>query len=271
MDVEESLREGRLEEALTDLQGRVRGDPSNSKYRVFLFQLLAVMGQWERALTQLNVVGELDAAALMMVQAYRETLSCEVFRSKVFAGERTPLVFGEPGQWVALMIEAARLDAQGQFSQSKELRQQALDAAPTTSGTIDGDSFDWIADADSRLGPILEAIVNGRYYWIPFQNIKEIQIEPPSDLRDFVWAPAHFVWANSGDAVGLIPSRYPASEASDDNSLRLARRTVWTEHAEEMYTGLGQRMLATEAGEYPLLDVRLISLDTQEMEKDPSG
>ena len=56
---------------------------------------------------------------------------------------------------------------------------------------------------------MLEAIINGHYYWIPFQQIQQIQIEEPADLRDVVWMPAHFVWTNGGDAVGLIPTRYP--------------------------------------------------------------
>ncbi|MFO1349473.1 MAG: hypothetical protein U1F68_01835 [Gammaproteobacteria bacterium] len=36
------------------MQEQVRKNPANAKYRVFLFQLLAVLGQWERALNQLN-------------------------------------------------------------------------------------------------------------------------------------------------------------------------------------------------------------------------
>ena len=48
------------------------------KLRVFLFQLLCVLGQWERALTQLNVAAELDAQALAMAQMYREALQCEM-------------------------------------------------------------------------------------------------------------------------------------------------------------------------------------------------
>ena len=61
---EQHLQEGRLQEALAELQNQVRKDPANPKLRTFLFQLLAVLGEWDRALTQLNVAGELDAANL---------------------------------------------------------------------------------------------------------------------------------------------------------------------------------------------------------------
>jgi len=64
---EQSLAEGDLEHSLSALMDKVRNDPSNVENRVFLFQLLAILGQWDRALTQLKVVGELDAITLAMV------------------------------------------------------------------------------------------------------------------------------------------------------------------------------------------------------------
>ena len=49
----ELLRAGEPAQALAALQDLVRGDPSNAEKRVFLFQLLSVLGQWERAARQL--------------------------------------------------------------------------------------------------------------------------------------------------------------------------------------------------------------------------
>jgi type VI secretion system protein ImpE len=219
------------------------------------------MGQWERALNQLSVAGELDAGTLAMVQTYREALSCEVLRAEIFAGKRSPLVFGQPEEWFALLLEAARLVAQGEGEQARAMRERALAAAPATPGSIDSVPFEWIMDGDNRLGPVLEAIVNGRYYWIPFQRIRSIQIEKPQDLRDLVWMPAHFTWANGGESVGLIPTRYPDSEASPDPDIRRARRTEWLEQGGGTYIGLGQRMLFTDGGEYSLMDIRTIAFE----------
>ena len=113
------------------------------------------------------------------------------------------------------------------------------------------EEFEWIADADSRLGPILEVLLNGGYYWVPFARCTAIRITPPEDLRDLVWLPAEFTWANGGEATGFIPTRYPGSEAAADAALRLARRTEWARIGEEAYSGLGQRVLATSAEETP--------------------
>jgi len=262
MLAEDRLREGDLEDSLRQLQEQVRKAPANAKYRVFLFQLLAVMGQWDRAMNQLNVAGDLDAGTLAMVQTYREALRCEVLRGEIFAGRRSPLVFGKPDEWVALLLEAQRLVAQGAFAEAGAVRERALESAPARPGTIDGVPFEWLADGDTRLGPVLEAIVNGRYYWIPFQRIRSIAIEKPVDLRDLVWMPANFMWANGGESVGLIPTRYAGSETAADPDLRRCRKTDWLEQPGGTCIGLGQRMLYTDSGEYPLMDVRGILFET---------
>ena len=253
---EQALKDGNLEQALADIQQLVRKDPANAKHRIYLFQLFAVLGQWERALTQLNVLADMDAATLPMVQTYRETIRCETLRAEVFTGQKSPLIFGEPEPWMALLLESLRLTADQQHAYANDLRQQAFELAPGTSGSIDEAEFEWIADADSRLGPVLEVIVNGLYYWIPFNRISIIRITPPEDLRDLVWTPAHFTWANGGETVGFIPTRYSGSEHSDDSSIRLARKTEWTDLTDEYFTGLGQRVLSTNENDYALMDIR---------------
>src|SRR3954464_7247365 len=91
----------RLADLLAEGQSSVRSDPANAKRRIMLFQLLVLSGQWDRALTQLAVVDDMDVEAQDFVRTYREVIRCELFRSDVFAGSRTPLVLGEPPEWIA--------------------------------------------------------------------------------------------------------------------------------------------------------------------------
>jgi type VI secretion system protein ImpE len=263
MTPHELILNGKLDEALAALQDQVRKDASNVKYRIFLFQLLSVLGQWKRALTQLNVAGELDASTLPMVQTYREAIQCEALRDEIFNGARSPLIFGEPQAWLVMLLEALKADAANDQDRAASVRAQAFDAAPATGGSIDGQRFEWLADADQRLGPVLEAVVNGRYFWIPMQRISRVELEAPVDLRDTVWTPASFTWANGAQTVGLIPTRYNDTVASGDNGLLLARRTEWAEDGGMGGHGLGQRMLVSDAGEYALMDVRVIEFDAQ--------
>jgi type VI secretion system protein ImpE len=260
MDAEQALKAGDLDVALKQLQSQIRKSPGDAKLRVFLFQLLSVLGEWKKALNQLNVAAELDAGTLAMAGTYRPALQSARLRDRVFSGERDPVVFGEPERWVALLFQALRLGGQDDAEKSAGLRSEAFDLAPATAGVIDGEPFDWIADADMRLGPVLEMVLNGRYYWVPIQRVRAIRFEEPRDLRDLVWMPAQVTWTNGGESVALIPTRYPGSESSADASIRLARRTDWLERGAGLFVGVGQRMLATDQGEYPLLGVREIDL-----------
>ena len=260
---QELLRAGQPAEALAALQQQVRREPGVARHRVFLFQLLAVLGDLPRAAAQLEVAGQLDPQTLLMVQMYRMALECELFRREVAAGRRTPLIFGEPAEWIALLVESFRRSTQGDFPGALDLRERAFETAPATSGQItlaDGSthSFEWLADADPRFGPVLEVYLQGKYDWIPINRISRIEFEPPSDLRDCVWAVAHFGWSTGSEAFGLIPARYPGSESSGQPGLQLARQTDWSEPAPGFVTGLGQRMLATDGGEFPLLEIRSI-------------
>ena len=90
LQAEQNLIQGDLPAALLNLQAAIRKNAADAKLRTFLFQLLTVLGDWDKALTQLNIAGDLDAANLPMVQAYREAIACEVLRKQIFQGKKTP-------------------------------------------------------------------------------------------------------------------------------------------------------------------------------------
>lgn len=262
MTSQEHLTAGQPDQALVELQNEIRARPEDPKLRLFLFQLHCVLGNWSKALIQLQVISGIDPDTMMLAQIFQPVINCEALRGEVFDGKRTPLIFGEPLEWVGLLIKAAEHVGRGEIAAAAELRNQAFEAAPATAGTLDGKPMAWIADADSRLGPLLELIMEGKYYWVPFCRIRRIAMEAPSDLRDLVWVPAQFVWSNGGEASGHIPTRYARTEVSTDGALRLARKTEWQELAAETFIGLGQRVLVTDEGEHPLLQCRVIDFVT---------
>jgi len=292
MQAESLVKQGLLDEALAALQDQIRAKPEDAKLRVFLFQLLSVRGEWKRAMTQLDVASQLDAKNLLMAQVCRQGIMCEALRADVFAGKRTPLVLGKPEEWIGWLVQAAQHTARGEHAAAEQLRARAMEGAPASAGEIwvadpadalkaamsdvrpaKGDAkaeaphgvrhtFEWIADSDTRLGPIVEAVVEGRYYWIPMSRILEIRLEEPADLRDVVWTPVHFTWTTGAQQVGLIPTRYPSSEGGTASE-RLARETNYDEPASGVFLGRGQRMWMTDAGEYPIMQTRLIRLSNE--------
>ena len=256
----ELLRDGDLEGALRELQAQVRANPSRVADRVFLFQLLSVLGDWDRAATQLEVIEGLDRKTWPLVHTYRDAINGERHRAAVFRGSSRPLVFGEPSEWMAVLVEAQQMAAQGKGEAFLELNARALELAPARGGKINDEPFEWLADSDQRFGPMLEIIFNGHYYWTALDNIRTLRTEEPADLRDLVWLPAELTWINGGQNMVLVPARYPLLEGAPDACL-LSRRTDWQESAPGVYEGLGQRMMTTDRSEYALLQIRSVEMD----------
>jgi type VI secretion system protein ImpE len=243
-------------EMLAGALAAVKAAPADASARMRLFRVFCLTGQWDRAVIQLDTASSMDTALAMTSLVYKQAIACERFRAEVFAGSRTPVVVGEPQPWLGWMIEALRAEA----GRAQALREQALAAAEARPGSLNGEPFEWLADADPRLGPVCEAFIDGKYYWLPFERIAQIDIEPPDDLIDLVWTRAELVLGNGGSKAALVPSRYPGSESSDDDQIRTGRRTDWSGSEETGFRGLGQREWVTDHGETALLDVRRLVL-----------
>jgi type VI secretion system protein ImpE len=261
MTAAELLKNGQLTACYEALTADVRQNPADARLRVFLTQLHCILGNWDKALTQLKVATDLDPGNLLLAQCYGPAIHCERFRDEVFAGKRTPLVFDAPPVWIGKLVQANQLAAQDAYEGAEKLRNQAYEEAPAIPGTLDGQPFAWLADGDSRLGPVLEAIIDRKYYWVPLTAVTRIRIEAPKDLHDLVWIPATLTWTNEGQAGALIPVRYPGSTTVDDDAIKMARRTDWQEKPNGLFLGQGQRMWTTDSSESPLLGTRLIELD----------
>lgn len=255
MDAAQLIKAGNAAGALAALQAGIRANPSDARLRVFLFQLLCVTGDWHRAVQQLKTAATLDPDSDTMARMYREAIVAELWREKVFAGEKSPGFRNDPPDWLADMAEALRLSATGDMTAAATLRDKAMAAAPASSGSLNGTPFDWFADADARLGPLLEVVLNGTYVWLPFADIRQMTFDAPTDLRDLVWTPVTLELRDGTECIGLVPTRYPGSHASDGHAL--ARATDWTDQG----AGLGQRMLVTDTLEMPLLELRTVTFD----------
>lgn len=260
MTAETLIHAGDPVAALQALQDQIRSQPTDAKLRIFLFQLLAVNGDWNRAQVQLELAGQLDSEAAPMVQAYKDVINCELHRQAVFEGQSKPLIFGEPEPWVAALVEAQQAFANGDMDSFAALNAQAFEQAETRSGRINDEGFEWLADADQRFGPVFEFIFNGQYYWVPMSRVTKLHTDKPTDLRDLIWMPAEVTWTNGGKIMVMIPVRYPRIDGVTGPGL-LSRRTDWVAHGEDIAEGTGQRIFASDQQDYSILQVRSIEFD----------
>ena len=169
---------------------------------------------------------------------------------------------GEPEEWLGWLVKANEFAATGAFEAAADLRTKAFDAAQPVGGKINEEPFEWLGDADARLGPILEVVINGQYKWLPVHQVTRIDLGEPEELLDLIWAQANFTWSNGGNAVGFIPVRYAGTEESPDGDMLLSRKTDWKTVADDFQFGVGQREISTDAADYALLDVRSVEFNS---------
>lgn len=262
-DIETLIREGEVAQALEFSYADVRANPSKPEPRRLLFDLLCVTGQWEKARTQLRVYGELSSNDKFL-RVFGELLQCELLREAIFQGKKTPLIMGEPEEWLSCLIKANELIGAKAYDAARDLRAQAFEGAAPVPGKVNGVPFEWLGDADARLGPVLEVIINGSYKWLPIHQVASLTMGPPEELPDLVWAQANFTWTNGGNSVGYIPVRYVGTTESKDGEMLLARKTDWRHIADDIEFGVGQRELSTDGADYALLDVRSLEFTQEE-------
>ena len=86
-DADERLKSGDLAGARALLVEQVRAQPADPQSRMFLFQLLAVFSEWDKAEIQLRALARIAPDAQMLSVVYGLALAAEKERAKVFTGQ----------------------------------------------------------------------------------------------------------------------------------------------------------------------------------------
>lgn len=253
-----------LAERLLQLEALLRAKPTQHEHRWALFELLCVMGQWTRAVLQLKIWGMFHPGQSALVQAYRDLLLAEQWRAQVLKGQERPGLVLDAPPWMDGLLEALRLAAVGSTNAADDMREAALDAAPTTAGRHALGAFEWITDSDSRLGPVCEIVAVGRYRWLAIADLAAWNIGKPSTLLDLVWAPCTLTLIDGTTIRGFMPARYPdldvnsevhGHEHGDSDAIRLGHRTVWRESGRTGVIAAGRKTWSTNAGDYGLFEL----------------
>lgn len=260
-EIQSHLKSGDLPGAVQVCKAAIRKAPLEVELRFVLFQLLSLQADWEAASNQLSAYSELVGRESPMPFIFNKVVQAEVRRKYVFLGQEAPTIFGEPPEWMPYLLQALTASAEGHAAEALSLQAEALDRAPAVSGTINGQPFEWLMDGDSRLGATIEAVIDGQYYWIPQARLRSISMQPPTQVRDAIWAAASLTLENSSVIAAFIPVRYPGAQTWQDAELKLSRSTSWDSPAEGFYIGSGQRLWMSDQGEHPILETREISFN----------
>lgn len=256
MTVKELLDAGRLSAAIEQLTQEVKSHPADARLRTFLFELLCFAGEHQRAERQLDVISTQSATTEMGVQVYRNILAAEQARRRLFSEGLQPTFLFDAPPYARLHLEALNRLRENKPAEARTLLEESAQSRPPLAGQIDGQAFSEFQDGDELLGPCLEVIVQNKYAWLPFEQLKALRISAPTKLRDLLWIPATVETRTGPVGEVFIPVLYPGSSEGTDDQVRLGRMTGWQEVGEGLARGVGQRVFLLDDEERGLLDVR---------------
>jgi type VI secretion system protein ImpE len=248
MNAEELHAAGRLAEAIQAQTQLVRTRPTDADARFLLLALLCAAGDLERATRQLDALGANDPATQAGGRIVTQLLAAETRRREVLAGRGLPLLPPDPPADVAHRAQALAAAAQGDAAAAAAALDAAADASPLVAGKLDGHPFDAIRDTDDLLASVVEVFAGGRYLWLPFADLRWLEVKPPKTLLDLVWVPAELEDRRGSQAHVHLPVLYAGSHEHPDEAIRLGRRTEWADSPTGA-RGAGQRVLLTVSGE----------------------
>lgn len=252
MNATEHYKAGRLPEAIEAQTLEVKADPANHGKRLFLFELLAFAGEWERARRQIDAVKYDDVHLDTAVSAYRALIDAEAARRRLFQDGAPPTFLAEPPEHVRLRLQALDLLRAGQGTEAATVLARADQTGPPVIGALNGKPFPHLRDTDDRFGTVLEVLAHGIYYWVPLEQVETITSNPPRFPRDLIWLPARLEMNGAAGDV-FLPTRYPGSEQHADPAVRLGRMSDWQGAEGEPVRGVGLRTFLVGDDPVPLL------------------
>ncbi|RZM85496.1 MULTISPECIES: type VI secretion system accessory protein TagJ [unclassified Escherichia] len=258
------LRDYSVAEGIQLAEHQVKMHPAQASRRHSLFQLLCAIGDWSRALQQIQLCARMDANYTREAQVFGELIRCEIYRHSCFQGEQHPGFILPPPAWMEDLLAALACNARGEAQEADAYRSHALEAITDTTGQWNSGVFDWISDSDSRTGPVLELVAGGVYIWLPFSQIRSLKSPLPANLTDLIWKPVNITLHNGDTHSAWLFPRYSGSERAAD-TLRLCRETTWQDGpGETLVTALGQKIWLTSHGDISLLDMTACTFNTPE-------
>jgi type VI secretion system protein ImpE len=262
VNAREHYQQGHLQDAISAALDEVRQHPSDNAIRIFLSELCCFTADLERADRQLDVLAHQNPESAMGVQTFRHLVRAEQHRRDFFAQGRLPEFLTPPSDRIRLHLEASIRIREGNLKEAADVLAQAEEQRPKVSGTCDDKPFADFRDLDDLTASFFEVLTSdGRYFWVPIEDVESAEFEAPARAIDLIWRRTHLIVRDGPDGEVFIPVLYPGSFEHDDDTFRLGRQTDWFGGEGSPVRGVGQRMLLVGEDARSILELKTITID----------
>ncbi len=255
-DIKDQVAGGNASAALASAKAAVRAAPSDPSCRSALFSLLAIHGEWGRAAEQLENALQFGADPVLAV--YLIILKAIPQREAVLQGTADPHFPAETGtpawypEWKAA-LEDLHSGSSVKLEAAAASRSAELDAI---TGFNEEYEFEGFRNCDTRLSGVFEGIFEGKYSWLPFEQVLRIAVPArPELLHDLLWLPVMIHLRKGAPLKGYLFSTYPGTAERAGDAGRLARDTAWDERFADVDLAIGAQLFALGAEVLPIFSL----------------
>lgn len=265
MNIKDLIKEGKLAQARAELVAAIKTHPGDTASRTLLFQVLLFSGEWDKAQRHLETLAALDVKMMAATPLYENLLKGERERLEVASWQTMPSFLPETPTYFEDYYKAcqqlqANIDGRG-----PEIFAAMAAQIPQVTGTVNGTPFSGVRNTDDVLAFALEVFAHDRYFWVPFDTIREIIVTPPQTLLDLMWISASITTWSGLSMNGYLPVLYPNTWKHDNEQVRMGRMTDWFSPSGSCVRGAGQQVFVFGDQALSLLELKDVqcSLATQ--------
>ena len=261
MTASDLFQSGDLQGAITAAAAELKSKPTAVSQRLFFAELLWFANQFDRVEQQLETISRQTTQSAVTLALYRQILRGEVAREQVLREGRPPEIVSELPADANRTLEALLALRLGQTAEAARLLGEAEGNRVTVSGTCNGREFSGIRDLDDRVAGVLEVITStGKYYWVPWQNIESLEMDPPSVPLDLIYRRTQIEVSGGPSGEVYVPTRYvAAADETLSDALLLGRATEWLGEEGQLVQGRGLRTLLIGDEDMTIMQIQNLS------------
>lgn len=261
-----------LKNKLSDVSGLVRSNPSLQEHRLVLIQYLCVCAKWDQALKQIMQYQKIFPKNQKHLMLYLiENIEAEIRRKGVMTAKQKPKTLERHASKLNILQKQLSLIAHVEEQKSTDLFEdyvvisEMIEESPVNityfmaDKSVTETNGSWIIDGDVRTAFVYEYFYHGQYYWQTWSSIANITFKAPQSWLDLIWRPSEITFQNGECIQCTSPARYAViseTESVWSDTLLQCAQTDWVEIADDLFTGIGQKMLYTDNDDFGLLDIK---------------
>ncbi len=245
MTPQSALADGRLADALA-LQTAI-SESGDSPALLLLFELLLLAEKHREAWAALDRIASADADWPAARSWYRKLVRAAHRRHR----NRRPVFLGAIPRHARYRLRAR------DPARALAAIDRADAASPHLVGHVDGREFDGLRDADDRLASVLEAFVGADNCWLPWEDVRRIELAPANRVYESAFRPARIRLADGEELAAVLPLVYARA---DVDWQRLGLDTDFAPTDAGPPRAVGAKLLWIGEEELPLADLRQLDV-----------